>query len=107
MFDVTELHRWGMLHPLGDFPPTATGEFHFDPGFGTKHYDPWGALLVTDEEIIRYYAWFLKRRGKPVWLSRLWGPHVSVVKHEEPPCKTLWGTAFPPVEFRYSDLIRW
>jgi hypothetical protein len=84
------------------------GKLVFDPLQGTKHYDPWWALLQCDPEIQRYYAWFLKKRGMPVMLSKLWGPHISVVKHEEPAQKDMWGLQGMEIEvkFYYTNYIR-
>lgn len=103
---VKRLHKWSQDHPEEYCPHVASGVIQFDPGQGTKHFDPWWMLVICDTEIIRYYSWFLKRYGKPVWLSRLWGAHVSVIKHEEPPKKELWGKPIPEVVFRHSNIVR-
>lgn len=104
---TTSLVEWSKIHPRVYCPHRGTGTIQFDPGMGTKHFDPWWALLITDEEIIRYYAWLLKKYGIPVWLSKHWGPHISIIKNEEPTFKYLWGVPFGPFEFYYSNHIRW
>lgn len=65
---------------------TSTGILHYDPGQGQKHYEPWWALLVCDDEVARYYAWQLKKHGVEVYPNDkgLWGTHVSVLKGEAP-----------------------
>jgi hypothetical protein len=105
--DKQRLESWSRSNPIEYCPYVGTGSIQFDPGMGTKHFEPWWMLLVTDQEIIRYYAWLLKKHGKPLWLSTLWGAHVSAIKHQEPPDKKLWGTKLPEVTFRYTDYIRW
>lgn len=87
----------------------TTGKLWYDPHQGTKHFDPWWALLVTDEGIIDYYRWLL-RRAK--WMetepNKLWGPHVSVIKSSKPTDESKWGLyAGREVEFWYSNIIRW
>lgn len=95
-----------LSRPLEYCTLTGTGYLVFDPLRGTKHFEPWWALLACDDQIPRYYAWFLARQGKPVWVTGLWGTHVSVVKHEEPPDKAAWGVG-GEVEFRYTPQVRW
>ena len=82
------------------------GKLVFDPLRGTKHFDPWWMLVQCDDQITCYYAWFLRKYGRPVWVTRLWGTHVSVVKHEEPPNLELWGKIDREVRFHYTNYIR-
>jgi hypothetical protein len=83
------------------------GTLQFDPRPDHKQFDPWWALLVTEEDIIDLYRWFLKKRGLDTEPNKLWGPHVSMIKGDRPADLTLWGTAFPPVEFWYTNEIRY
>jgi hypothetical protein len=99
--------KWGLDYPEEYCCHVSTGRLQFDPGIGTKHYDPWWMLLIGDTEIQKLYAWYMKRWGLPVILSTHWGCHVSVIKHEEPPDKSLWGNIDPAITFRYSSNIRW
>jgi hypothetical protein len=105
---VEELHTWSKANPLLYCCHQGTGRLVFDPLHGTKHFDPWWMLLVCDktDEIQKYYAWFLKKYGRNVMLSKLWGTHVSVVKHEEPPLKDQWGKIDVEVTFNYAHTVR-
>lgn len=104
--DVQAKIKWG-LDPELYCSHESVGKLAFDPLQGTKHYDPWWMLLVTDGEIQRLYGWFLKRYGIVAMPNKLWGPHVSIIKHEEPPDKTLWGGIDRDIVFRYTTNIRW
>jgi hypothetical protein len=84
------------------------GTLHFDPKPGTKHFEPWWALLVCDEGIVTLYSWFLKTYGLETEPNKLWGSHVSVIKGQEPNDKAAWGRdEGKRVEFWYTDKIRW
>lgn len=83
----------------------SKGTLWFDPQKG-KRFDPWWALLITEEDIVDYYRWILKKWGIDTEPNKLWGPHISVIKGQEPADKTLWGTQFEPVEFWYTNQIR-
>ena len=88
---------------------TSTGILHYDPGQGSKQFDPWWALLTCDDEIAKYYAWQLKRRGVEVYPNdkSLWGTHLSVLKGAEPPNPQAWGKYEGyEVQFHYTHLIR-
>lgn len=87
------------------FCHSGTGTITFDMHRGTKHFEPWWALVICDDEIIRYYAWFLKKWGKPVDLSTLWKTHISWIKGDEPPHKRMWGKR-QMVKFYYTNQIR-
>lgn len=89
---------------------TATGVLHYDPGKGTKGFDPHWALLLCDNEIAAYYSWLLKRRGIAVHSNDkgLWKTHVSVLKGDVPPKLDAWGKYEGyEVEFHYSNQIRY
>lgn len=74
---------------------------------GTKHFDPWWALLECDEDIAKYYAWHMKKYGVEVNPANLWGVHVSVLKGETPPNIQAWRKYEGyEVEFHYNHLIR-
>lgn len=89
------------------FVHKSTGYLRFDPLRGTKHFDPWWALLMCDEGIPELYAWFLRKYGIATEPSTLWGCHVSVIKGQEPSNKSQWGKRFDPIEFWYTNQIRW
>lgn len=74
---------------------------------GTKHFEPWWALVACDEGIIDYYNWFLKRRGDEYMPNKLWGPHISFVKGYEPAHKTHWkALQGVQIEYWYSNVVR-
>lgn len=75
------------------FEHKVTGKLLFDPGKGTKHFDPYWCIVSLDYEISSYYRWLLKRHGQDTESpNKLWGFHVSTIKGEEPTKnKELWG----------------
>lgn len=89
------------------FKHKSYGTLWFDPLHGTKHFDPWWALLKVDKGTIDYYRWLLKSHGIHTMPNKLWGPHVSVIKGCEPKERQFWGADFGLVEFWYSNYIRW
>ncbi len=90
------------------YPFVGMGHIWFDPGRGTKHFDPNWALLTVDSNIVGLYAWLAERQGIELNTKGLWGPHISFIKGEEPTKnRTIWGEAYyRPVEFHYSNIIR-
>ncbi len=88
---------------------TSSGTLQYDPGKGQKHFDPWWALLVCDNEISRYYAWHLKKYGLELFPNDkgLWGTHISVLKGEPPPDPAAWGKYDGyEIEFHYNHWLR-
>jgi hypothetical protein len=86
----------------------TTGILEFDPKSGTKHFEPWWALLNCDDGIAEFYAWLLKGYGLVADTFKLWGTHVSVIKGQEPAIKAKWGSAQGrAVEYWYTNQIRW
>lgn len=89
---------------------TSTGILQYDPGKGTKQFDPWWALLNCDDEISRYYAWQMKHHGIELYSNNhgLWKTHVSVLKGDAPSDASLWAKydGFE-VEFHYNHIIRY
>lgn len=104
---VQQKIKWGLVYPEVYCPHLDTGKLIFDPKEGTKHFKPWWMLVSCDQGIVDLYRWFLKKYGLPTMPNKLWGPHISVIKHEEPPSKHLWQKLDDEVEFRYSTNIRW
>lgn len=86
----------------------STGILQYDPVSGTKHDEPWWALIKCDQGIADYYAWFLKRYGIEVNTFNLWDIHISVLKGEVPPNQENWGI-YDGYEFNfyYNHIIRW
>jgi hypothetical protein len=89
------------------FPHKSVGTLRVDMHKGTKHFEPWWALVTCDEGIIAYYNWFLKKRGEEVMFNKLWGPHISAIKGYEPQNRELWDSFDGrPIEFWYSNVVR-
>lgn len=85
----------------------SSGIFHYDPLPNSKHYEPWWGLLKCDDQIVKYYAWLLKRQGVEVDTVSLWGTHISVFKGEVPPNNVNWKKYEDyEVEFNYNHIIR-
>jgi hypothetical protein len=88
---------------------TSTGILQYDPGQGTKQFEPWWALLLCDDELSKYYAWQLKKHGIEVYPNDkgLWKTHVSVFKGDAPTQPENWAKYNGyEVEFHYTHLIR-
>lgn len=89
---------------------TSTGILQYDPGKGSKHFDPWWALLTCDNDIARYYSWLCRKHGLELYPNDtgLWGAHISVLKGDAPSNIQDWGKYEGyEVEFHYSHLIRY
>lgn len=89
------------------FPYESTGRVRYDPGLGTRAFEPWWALLLCDDGIVDYYTWMLKRRGVALMKGSAHGAHVCFVRGVEPPEKAAWGFDPGPVAFRYTNVVRW
>ena len=88
----------------------STGILHYDPGVGTKNFDPNWAILLCDDEIARYYAWHLKRRGVELYSNDkgLRKTHISVMKGADVPDPTAWGKYQDyEIQFHYTQIIRY
>lgn len=83
----------------------SSGKLVFDPGQGTKHFEPWWAIVSCDEGIGAFYRWLCKRHGIPLNKNALWGPHISFIKGEQPLIQNKWGSIIE-VNFFYSNHIR-
>ena len=110
-------------------------DFHRFKSIGRIYYDPkrpglknktrgakarssvdWWCIVRVDDEIARYYRWWINRRwwGRTAmqenWLSMpSWGTHISVVRGEEPEDdrKHLWRKYHGvDLEFEYEHRIR-
>lgn len=83
----------------------GTGKLRIDLKPGSKHFEPWWALVLCDEEICNYYAWHLKKWGREIEYGRLWGAHISAIKGEEPRDKSKWRKINQTIEFWYTNQI--
>jgi len=89
---------------------TSSGILQYDPGKGTKQFDPHWGLILCDDEISRYYAWHLKKWGQEVYPNDkgLWGTHVSLLKGDSPNNPEHWGKYDGyEVEFHYNHIVRY
>ena len=69
----------------------AKGNIIYDPIVG-KAQDPWWIIIECPNDIIHYYQnWIIKEIGTKL-NKPLYGPHISVLRGEEPPQhkKYLW-----------------
>jgi hypothetical protein len=86
----------------------STGTVLYDPGLGTRHFEPWYALLECDQGIVDYLCWHLLRWGVELHKGSRWGAHVTFVRGEQPGKADAWGLpAGEEVAFHYSNIIRW
>jgi len=88
---------------------TSTGILQYDPGKGSRQFDPDWAILLCDDELSRYYAWLLKSHGIETYSNDkgLWKTHISVMKGEDVPDPTHWGRYDGyEVEFHYNHILR-
>jgi hypothetical protein len=84
----------------------SEGQLIFDPGQGTKKFEPWWAIVRVEQGIVDFYCWISKRYGKPLMQNKLWGPHISFIKGEFPPNVLLWDIP-RLITFNYSNTIRY
>lgn len=90
------------------FCHSSTGKLVFDHLKGHRKFEPWWALVIVDQGIIDYYSWMFLKWGIPLQKGSLWGPHISVIKGQEPINKELWGVDNNKiVDFHYSNVIRY
>lgn len=84
----------------------AKGNLVYDYGKGTKRYEPWWAIVFTDQGIIDYYAWHCKKKGIYLQKGSSYGAHVSFIRGEEPVNKEYWGQNIGELSFWYSHTVR-
>ncbi len=93
-----------------NFQYKSKGTLIYDPGVNTKHYDPYWCILRLDDEIYKYYSWFMEKEGEPIHKpNNIWGFHASVVKGEVPTQNLdKWGfNNNKEIEFLYGNYISW
>lgn len=93
-----------------EFQYKSKGILKYDPGKGSKHYEPNWCLLLLEDDLYKYYSWFMNKEGEPINKpNSLWGFHASVIKGEAP-TKNLDKWAFndgKEIEFWYGNYISW
>lgn len=93
--------------PLEYYIYSSTGIIEYDPK-RDKAVEPFWGIVKCDPEIIKYYRWFLLRRGIEIQKGSLWGAHITWNRGEKPPHKSFWGKhEGAEVEFRYTNQLRW
>jgi hypothetical protein len=91
-----------------DFQYTSKGILTYDLAVGSKHFEPYWCFLKLDEEICRYYSWFMNKDGEGIHKpNAIWGFHVSVIKGEKPTDNLdKWGfKEGKEIEFYYGNFI--
>jgi hypothetical protein len=87
---------------------SSTGTVLYDPGLGTRHFDPWYALLSCDDGIVDYLTWHVRRAGIDLDKGSRWGAHVTFVRGEQPANPGAWGCgAGEEIAFHHAHVIRW
>jgi hypothetical protein len=89
---------------------TSTGYLQYDPGLGSDNYEPNWAMLICDDELSRYYAWFLKKYGLETWSNDkgLWKTHISIIKGDLIPNLNDWKKYDNyEIEFHYNHIVRY
>lgn len=80
----------------------TTGKIIYDPkvavGKNDTMFKPWWMIISFGCDISDFYAWLVKARTGIKLQPSAWGPHISVIRGEEPVDKSLWG-------LRNGDLV--
>lgn len=73
----------------------SKGILKFDPlpksGNISKLFKPFWAIVVIDDDVDKYYSWFLKKRSGLILQAPAWGPHITVFDGEPVPLEK-WET---------------
>jgi len=63
------------------------GKLIFDPlpkmGKVEKLFKPFWAIISIDDDVDRYYRWFLEKKKGLILQSPAWGPHITIFDGEE------------------------
>lgn len=88
----------------------TTGRIVYDPDRkGMKRRTQWWCVLDTDNEITRYYRWWVKKELHVDLKMPSWGGHVSIIRGEKPPkhLDHLWKKYHNKrVKIRYRPWVR-
>jgi hypothetical protein len=68
------------------------GILRYDPSTISRK-EPWWLILEVSPSIVEYYKYWIWKEKRIKVMKSLWGPHVSIVRGEEPPDerKDQWG----------------
>jgi hypothetical protein len=73
----------------------------------TRRTGPWWLVLETDDEITRYYRWWVQRELGITLNKPSWKAHITVIEGTEPEHKHNWlKYANQTYDFRYGHDIR-
>ena len=71
------------------------GKITYDPkvaiGKNDTMFKPWWMIISFDCDVSDFYAWLIKKKTGLKLQSSAWGPHISVIRGEEPTDISLWG----------------
>ena len=88
----------------------AKGVIRYDPYRGKmKSNTKWWVVVNTDQEITRYYRWWVHRRYWIELQQPAWGSHVSIIRGEKPAdhLMHLWKKYDGHwIEFEYNHNVR-
>ncbi|WP_394999921.1 hypothetical protein [Acinetobacter sp.] len=88
---------------------TSVGKLIYDPhktGIRIIKSADWWMILKTDEGIVEYYKYWIRKYHNVKFEQTIWGSHISVNRGFPPPNKTLWGKhTGEEIEFTYSNRI--
>jgi len=83
----------------------GTGILQYDPKARIR-FDPWWLILKTDEQIVKYYQYWILKYYAAKFEKTVWGSHVSVIRGSEPKHKNLWKKyQGKKIEFSYDNNI--
>ncbi len=70
-----------------DFQPNysfkSTGKLIYDP-VQKQDFEPWWLMLKTDEDIVAYYQYYIKKQFGVSLLSPSFNSHISIIAGEKP-----------------------
>jgi hypothetical protein len=65
------------------------GKLIYDPRARIR-FEPWWCILKTDEELVRYYQYWIKQHYDVKFEKTVWGSHISVNRAVKPPNPAFW-----------------
>ena len=94
----------------------GSGRLIYDPKRpGMKTRTEWWAVVNIDDEIARYYRWWVEQNSQVFGLTKIklyqpsWGAHISVIRGEKPQddLMYLWKKYHGEwINFRYSGFVK-
>lgn len=87
------------------YSPTLNGSLQRRDGGTTR----WWLIIDSDPDLARYlrHLFMLQTYRTQKAQAPLWGPHISVIRGEEPPLPAAWGRLEgQEVEYEYEPIVR-